>query len=240
MQLMSIFLSVDSRQFYDDIEKLTVPRVMESISSGLAASDRLNFAVTAAPDGKMSAYVMARESAGTNWRKEGEAISRAAGIYGSLEAAGARRFEEVPCANWNHVYRARSGEGAGGQPDITAAFGDSSALVGFLTPDLLAAPFAADSAFYETLTKAESAYEIVYVDMKLLRRVLADRVRRYPDGRYDTMLTALAILPFLDIREAGALTLSPEHFRFTFKTGWLDFDDRESVRSALGSYGLAF
>ncbi|MDR1019904.1 MAG: hypothetical protein LBL73_04015 [Synergistaceae bacterium] len=241
MQLMSIFLGMGSVQFYDDIEKLTVPGVMKSISSGLAASDRLNFAVTAAPDGKMSAYVMARESAGTNWQKEGEAISRAAGIYGSLEAARAGRFEEVPGANWNHVYRVRSGEsGSGSQPDITAAFGDSSALIGFLTPDLLAAPFVADSAFYEALTKAESAYEIVYVDMKLLRRVLADRVRRYPDGRYDTMLTALAILPFLDIREAGVLTLSPGHFRFTFKTGWLDFDDRESVRSALGSYGLAF
>jgi hypothetical protein len=50
----------------------------------------------------------------------------------------------------------------------------------------------------------------------------------------------MAILPFLDIREAGALTLSPEHFKFTFKTGWLDFDDRDSIRNALGPYGLEF
>ncbi|MDR0648831.1 MAG: hypothetical protein LBF92_05805 [Synergistaceae bacterium] len=241
VRLISSLLDVEPLSYYDGIEKLTGPDAEDGISSGMAASDRLNVAITAAPDGEMSGYVAASESAGTNWRKEGEAFSRKVGVYDSLTAGGAGKYEEIRNAGWNHVYSAKAdGSGADGKHGLTLAFDDSRALIGFFAPELLSEPFSAGTEFYEALTKAESALEIIYVDMKLLRKVLADRISKGSGGPSAMSLAPIAVLPFLDIWEAGALTLSPEHFRFSFRTGWLDFDDRDSALSIHGAYGLEF
>lgn len=230
IQLLSYYAGVkgewDSRflrQFAGDAS--------EYVRSAMSSDGRLNFAITAAPDGKLAGYAAVLEGA-PDWKRVGDALSKAlaAGGTSADETAGTADVKEIPNDDWNHVFSIETREIESGSPvSVTAAFGDDRAFLGFMPPGGLEEPFDVNSELYESLTKNESALEIVYVDMKFLRRISAARQKSDPSANYGSKFTAMTMIPFLDIREAGAQTLSPEHFKFIFKTGWLDFEEREYV-----------
>jgi hypothetical protein len=233
MRLLSYYVGVKGEWDDQALQKFAEGDTAEYIRSALSAAGRLNFAVTSAPDGRLTAYAAVLDSAG-DWKRAGDALSKAQSARRKTNSDEAVNAKEIPDDDWNHVFSIETKEAESGSPvSVTAAFGDDRAFIGFMPPNDLKEPFSVKSEFYENLTKNEGALEIVYADMKFLRQILATRRHSDPSASYDSTLTAIATIPFLDIREVGALTLSPEHFRFIFKTGWLDFEDREYVNTIM-------
>jgi hypothetical protein len=232
--ILSDILGVEYEWDADAAQTLIGRRAYDSLLAGIASSDRMNLAVTATDHGDLAGYITVSGTTGTDWKRAGDEISEALSAYGETRGDGTVKIKELPGNAWNHVF---SVEAQGTQSDrpesITAAFGDNSGFAGFLRPDLLEKPFISDSKFYEALARDENALEVMYMDMKFLRKTLYAVRMKNPDRAYDRKLTAFITIPFLDFREIGAQTLSPEHFKFSFRTGWLDFEEREFIREIM-------
>ncbi|MDR0616478.1 MAG: hypothetical protein LBG29_06685 [Synergistaceae bacterium] len=226
VRILSSILGDSSGFDASAIETLMPERASGHIVSALESAGRMNFAVTATPDGDLSGYFAVSGAASGDWKKAGDEISRSVTGYNETDSDGAVKIKEIPGDGWDRVFSITP-EGGPGQASLTVAFHENRAFAGFVRPDLLKEPFIADSEFYEALTKDADVMENLYADMRFLRKTL----RAKAPGRYYDGQAALIMISLLDFREIGAQTLSPEHFKFFFKTGWPDLDEREFIQS---------
>jgi hypothetical protein len=231
---LSDILGIGSGWDADTVETLIGRRAYGYLLAGLESSDRMNLAVTAAPDGGLSGYLTVSAASGTDWKRAGDEMSKAVSVYNEMNEDGPVKIKELPDDDWNRVFSIEAPEAESGAPaGVTAAFGENRALAGFLRPDLLKEPFVSGSRFYEALTKDANVLETMYVDMRFLRDTLRAIRAKNPDRGHYGRQAFFTIIPFLDFREIGAQTLSPEHIKFFFKTGWLDLEEREFINSIM-------
>jgi hypothetical protein len=159
-------------------------------------------------------------------------VSGAVGAYNAARGESGK-IRERESIGFDRVFEFKTAsEGDIGQTDITAALGEDSALIGFITPSLLNERSFSASEFFDSLIADESALEVTYLDARLMRKVLASAVLNSPYRDSVRRITP-AIATLMDFREIGCRTFSPNHFRFSFKTGWLDFEDREYMRTLI-------
>jgi hypothetical protein len=211
------------------IETLMPERAIGHIVSALGSSGRMNFAVTAMPDGDLAGYFAVSGATPGDWKKAGDEISRSVVYYNETDRDGAVKIKELPGDGWDRVFSITPG-GEPGQASLTVAFQENRAFAGFVRPDLLGEPFSADSELYEAIARDAGVLENLYVDMRFLRKTLRAMRAKAPDRYYDGQ-AALIMISLLDFREIGAQTLSSEHFKFFFKTGWPDLEEREFIQS---------
>jgi hypothetical protein len=157
-------------------------------------------------------------------------VSGAVGAYNAARGESGK-IRERESIGFDRVFEFKTAsKGDIGQTDVTAALGEDRALIGFITPSLLDEGFFSASEFFDLLIADESALEVAYLDARFMRKVLASAAKNNMDP---SMWIAQAVAPLMDFREIGCRTFSPNHFRFSFKTGWLDFEDREYMRTLI-------
>jgi hypothetical protein len=240
----------------DEVSRLAAPKYAEEIEMWLSSIDRLNFAVTADPADPscLRGYVFASTTSSGAMKKAGGIISGAIASYGASDE-GSGKILKVSSDGWDSVFSVEIDgldDLIGGQVSLVAAFGDDCAIVGIMPPSLLEEPFSSGSDLYDSLTGDERVMEISYLDARSLRKSLRSILLKKAPGALERFaapfidfkkvgaaqtsaerFAALILMPLIDFRDIGAQTFSPSHFKFTFKTGWPDFEERELASSLM-------
>jgi hypothetical protein len=217
------------------VSKLVSDELREQLAEGFSSADRLNLALSAgANPGDLRGYALLSSASGGKMKQVGEIISNAIDSYNDTLSDEAKKIKVVPADAWSFAFSTETISGTGlikGPITLSAAFGDDRALVGVMSPSLLSEPFSSDSNLYSSLIGDGNVMETVYLDTRAIRKALGSLIEKGARSGQATSLVALLVVPLMDFRELGAQTFSPRHFRFTFRTGWLDFDDRDLIQS---------
>ena len=226
-------------RLHDILDTATGEAEIKRLTDELLSIDRLNFAVTNDPVDmkKLRAYVLLSTRTGS-MSGVGDAIATLVEKYDAKTAEKGKKSEieidKTGASGWKTVYTVEAPEGAktkltAGIDHITVAVDESRILAGMLSPEELTTPFTTDSNLYGELLANKTRLETIYFDIRGLRKTLQAFAGTSKLGRRDQRMLAMFMIPFMDFHEIGAETFSPAHFRFKFRTGWLDFDDRAYI-----------
>lgn len=198
--------------------------------------DRFNVAVTSTEDrpADLRAYVYVSSQQQGALQDAADTLEKLIDEH-NQGAAGEKKLKKSDHPQWPLVYSIDLPEDmafADGANTLVLAMGEERMLAGLLPLSSLSQPFAVDSDLYEELTEANDLMETFYIDMRFMRSVVAGFLDKGIDiSRSDRRMLFTLLFPFVDFREISAKTYSTEHFRLSFRTGWLDFDGRALMQN---------
>ena len=217
-------------------EKLGKHRA-EELGEALTALDRLNLAMTTGEDGpsdlRAYAFLSSREDGESE--RLGKLVSELIDVYNdSPEAEG--RFESIDLPGWSRAYELPLPEETPvftNDSRLVLAFGPEGLFAGLMPDALVETKFGSDSELYGEISTAKNVIEVVYLDMRALRKIAKLAVDSVGIRRQGRLMLATMMIPLIDVREIGMQTHAIDHFSLQFRTGWLDFEERDFVRGLL-------
>ena len=217
-------------------EKLGKHRA-EELRTALTTLDRLNLAMTTGEGGPsdLRAYVFLSSRTEGEVERIGNLVSELIEDYNDAPGVGGP-FERVLLSGWSRAYAFPLPEEA---PMFTTgsrlvlAFGPEGLFAGLMPDALMEARFASDSALYAEISNTAGVIEVVYLDMRALRKIVKVAMDSTGMRRQGRQMLAAMTIPLIDLREIGMQTHAIDHFSLQFRTGWLDFEERDFVWSLL-------
>lgn len=209
----------------------------EELQKALFAVDRINVGITNDPtaptDVRMYMHLSSQEQGVTP--RAGEILSEIIEKY-NQDAKNKEKFVASEQPGWTKVYALTIPEELSEitkQDTVSVAMGEHGILFGLMSSQLIGEKFNTASALFAEATAKNNLKEIAYFDAKSIRKFVTATAKRGTLSRSTRKTLTMLIVPFLDFHEISAETLSLEHFTFRFKTGWLDFEDRDFVKKLL-------
>ena len=217
-------------------EKLGKNRA-EELGNALMTLDRLNLAVTMGDGGpsdlRSYAFLSSREEGESE--RLGKLMSELIEVYNDSPEAE-DRFESIDLPGWSRSYALSLPEEAPvftNDSRLVLAFGPEGLFAGLMPDALVETRFGSDSELYEKISNTEDVVEVVYLDMRALRKIAKLALDSAGIRRQGRQMLAAMTIPLIDMREIGLQTHAIDHFSLQFRTGWLDFEERDFVWSLL-------
>lgn len=217
------------------VEEKLGRRKGEELGEAMMAIDRMNFAVTTAGDdlSDLRAYLFLSSREDGRTERIGEILSELIEGYNDSPEVEAR-FERIEIPGWSRAYSLPLPQEASvlsTQSAFTMAFGQEGLFAGLMSDALMEREFETTSALYGEISSAEDVIEVVYLDMRALRKIAGTIANTVGMRRQSRQLLGAVTIPFMDMREIGMQTHALDHFSMKFRTGWLDFDERDFIWS---------
>lgn len=213
-------------------EKLGKNRA-EELREALTALDRLNLAMTTGEGGpsdlRAYAFLSSREEGVSE--RIGELLSELIEDYNDSPEVE-ERFERVGLPGWSRAYALPLPEDApvfATGSHISLAFGPKGLFAGLMPDTSVGAEFESDSELYGEISNTRGVIEVLYLDMRALRKIAKAAMDSTGMRRQSRQMLAAMTIPLIDLREVGVQTHAVDHFSLKFRTGWLDFEERDFV-----------
>lgn len=212
---------------FDQMQTLFLPRALRGEPGNTLLAGDMNLVLADKPGdaGDVRAYVM---FSGLDYG--GKVGAEIDSLLRGAHGAEAQVYKDVP--GWDTVYSLPLGGWFASPPkrqEATLAVAGDRILFGGMPHGALAEPSTPGSDFYRTLVTEQPLAEYVYLDMRHLRQ--AFRAINMPPDHWARGLIKFAFIATMDFHEIGVQTFSAERFRLKFRTGWLDFDGRDLIKS---------